>query len=410
MSPPLRSIALATLILPLLGAVAPACRGPGGPEEAEAPDPDRPDRGVDPDRRTHDAPTPPTTPLDPVAQAAEGNLVRYLVDGDQAALTRAAADAARLATGNPGQTYGRFLDAYIRRLGGDEAGEGAVLESLWAEHRFAYQHFFAGRPREEVATLLRCHHVAACAWMEASARGEHRGDDPYATVLRAEEPVTCDGITVAPGECPGEVAVLGRFAWAGRAQNRLSHWLPDHREMPLEEFATLLGLERGMTAVDVGAGVGYFSFRFADAVGPAGRVYAVEIDGDLVAYLEASVAGQGLANVTVTPADRGTAAVPDGVADLAFVCETLARLVARDRDAGDADAAVVPGLLADVRRTLKPSGRLVVVDHDTHPDKARGSKAAPEEVIAAVEAAGFVYVRTLDEFRPIEAVMVFVRR
>jgi SAM-dependent methyltransferase len=399
-----------SILVVLLGLVVVGCRGDGGSPDGNEPDPSHADRGLDPDQRTHTAPTPPITPLDPVAHTAEGHLVRYLVDGDEAALASAAADAARLASGNPGHTYGRFLDACARRLSGDEAGEQAVLQSLWAEHRFAYQYFFADRPRDEVTTLLRCHHVDACAWMEASSRGEHRGDDPYAYVMDAEAPVTCDGLTVEPGSCPDEFAVLGRFAWAGRAQNRLSHWLPDHREMPMDEFATLIGLQRGTTVVDVGAGVGYFSFRFAEIVGNGGHVYAAEIDEDLVAYLQASVAGQGLTNVTVTPADRGSAAVPDGTADVAFVCETLARLLMVDQGIENGTGSVVPGLLADVNRALKPAGRLVVIDHDTHPDKVSKGKATPDQVIEAVEASDFVYVRTLDEFRPIEAVMIFVKK
>ncbi|MBI4467107.1 MAG: methyltransferase domain-containing protein, partial [Acidobacteria bacterium] len=39
-----------------------------------------------------------------------------------------------------------------------------------------------------------------------------------------------------------------------------------------------LGIEAGSVVADVGAGDGYFTFHLAARVGPAGKVYAVEID------------------------------------------------------------------------------------------------------------------------------------
>ena len=51
-----------------------------------------------------------------------------------------------------------------------------------------------------------------------------------------------------------------------------------------------LAIRPGSTVADIGAGGGYFSFRLADAVGPNGRVYAVDIDEDMVAYLKKKAA------------------------------------------------------------------------------------------------------------------------
>ncbi len=48
---------------------------------------------------------------------------------------------------------------------------------------------------------------------------------------------------------------------------------------------SLLGLSPGMVVADIGAGPGYFTFRMARAVGPGGRVYALEIRDSVLKLL-----------------------------------------------------------------------------------------------------------------------------
>ena len=60
-----------------------------------------------------------------------------------------------------------------------------------------------------------------------------------------------------------------------------------------------LEIRPGDRVADIGAGVGYFTFRLADAVGPSGKVYAVEVDDDLVAGLERGAREAGHDNVFV---------------------------------------------------------------------------------------------------------------
>jgi len=55
-----------------------------------------------------------------------------------------------------------------------------------------------------------------------------------------------------------------------------------------DEVMEALGLRPGQTVADIGAGGGYFSFRFAKAVGEEGRVGAFEVDRKLVEFILAS--------------------------------------------------------------------------------------------------------------------------
>jgi len=50
------------------------------------------------------------------------------------------------------------------------------------------------------------------------------------------------------------------------------------------EVIRVLGARNGMVVADIGAGSGYFSRRFAKAVAPGGKVYAVDIDKEILFF------------------------------------------------------------------------------------------------------------------------------
>jgi cyclopropane fatty-acyl-phospholipid synthase-like methyltransferase len=78
-----------------------------------------------------------------------------------------------------------------------------------------------------------------------------------------------------------------------------------------------LALAPGASVADVGSGGGYFTFRLAQAVGPTGRVYAVDVDEGMNEYVTGQAAEQGLANVTAVLAAEGDPRIPEPV-DLVF--------------------------------------------------------------------------------------------
>src|SRR6266540_3799342 len=65
-----------------------------------------------------------------------------------------------------------------------------------------------------------------------------------------------------------------------------------------DEVVAALGLRPGDVACDVGVGPGYFALRIARAVGPSGRVHAIDVEPRMLEILARRVADAGLANVT----------------------------------------------------------------------------------------------------------------
>jgi len=111
-----------------------------------------------------------------------------------------------------------------------------------------------------------------------------------------------------------------------------------------------LQLQPGDQVADIGAGSGYFTFRLADAVGPTGHVYAVDVDEEIVRDLEEAAREGGYSNVTAVLGEFGDPLLPDGEIDLVFLCNTYHHI--------DEQVAYFDRLRVD----LKPAGRVVIVE------------------------------------------------
>jgi len=125
--------------------------------------------------------------------------------------------------------------------------------------------------------------------------------------------------------------------------SRASWQLPDRVVERLE-------LSPGARVADLGAGDGYFTFRLADAVGPAGKVFVVEVDESAVRKLRETVERLRYANVEVVLAAPGDPHLPDGVTDLVFLCNVYHHL--------DDRVAYFDRLRSD----LKPNGHVAIVE------------------------------------------------
>ncbi len=115
-----------------------------------------------------------------------------------------------------------------------------------------------------------------------------------------------------------------------------------------DEVVKALGLEGNEVLADVGAGSGYFTFRFAAAL-PRGKVVATDVDPEMVRHVHHKVKAEHLANVEVVLAGASDPKIPPE-ADVAFVCDVIHHV--EDRDAW----------LRKGFSEMKPGARLVVIE------------------------------------------------
>ncbi len=149
------------------------------------------------------------------------------------------------------------------------------------------------------------------------------------------------------------VGLLGVLIWSsGSELAKLDYAkLPGRATWQLpDRVIASLGLKPGDRVADIGAGDGYFLFPLAEAVGPAGRVYAVEVDEHLVRDLEKQAQLKDLPNVEVIHGELDDPRLPDEGVDLVFLCNTYHHIEGRVE------------YFANLRVDLSPGGRIAIID------------------------------------------------
>lgn len=116
------------------------------------------------------------------------------------------------------------------------------------------------------------------------------------------------------------------------------------------EVLQALDLKDGARVVDLGSGAGYFTLKLSRAVGMGGRVVAVDIRRLPLLFLQIRAFLRNQHNISVVHGTAGDPCLPAGAVDAVLVANTY-------HEFGNSKA-----ILAHIRRSLVPGGRLVVVD------------------------------------------------
>jgi ubiquinone/menaquinone biosynthesis C-methylase UbiE len=137
-------------------------------------------------------------------------------------------------------------------------------------------------------------------------------------------------------------------------------------------------VESGVTAMDIGCGMGFFSLPMAELVGPSGRVICVDLQERMISSLRKRASRAGLADRIQT---RVCSASSLGTQDLEGKVDFVLTF-AMVHEVPDA-----AGLLTQIHDVLVPGGRLLIAEPRGHV-----SQEALEETVAAAERAGLSVV------------------
>ena len=161
-----------------------------------------------------------------------------------------------------------------------------------------------------------------------------------------------------------------------------------------EEVLEALQLKPTAIVADLGAGTGYFSVRLAKRL-PQGKVFAVDIEPDMLRYLAERKHHEHLMVLEPVQASADDAHLPEPV-DLVLVVDTYHHIDNRT------------AYFAKLRKSLRPDGRLAIVDFkvDAPDGPPPQFRMAPEQVTAELEAAGYRLVAS-HPFLPRQYFLVF---
>ncbi|MDC0721431.1 class I SAM-dependent methyltransferase [Nannocystis bainbridge] len=211
---------------------------------------------------------------------------------------------------------------------------------------------------------------------------------------QAPEPVAAaptDLAVPAASPPPPEVNVNPGIndSWRGSDTRRLTRRLEsESREIWVQRqrLVDAVAARPGAVIADVGAGSGFLTLLLARAVGPGGKVYALDINHGLLASIAADARAAGLHNVEtlVTPEDR-TPLAPDSV-DLVFMCDAYHHF------------EYPRSMMRSLRAALRPGGELVLVELERIPGKTSQAmldhvRAGKDVFLAELLADGFELVR-----------------
>ena len=166
------------------------------------------------------------------------------------------------------------------------------------------------------------------------------------------------------------------------------------------EVIMALDLKDGERIADIGAGSGYFALRIARHVGEAGRVYAVDINPDMIIHLNRAIRDMGVANVTTILAPPDDPLLPDESIDRFFICDTWHHIENQAK------------YLELMKKMLKPNGQVIMIDFQKRElpvGPPEEMKVAKEDVITQMRANGFELLKE-HTFLPYQYFLVFTRK
>ena len=163
-----------------------------------------------------------------------------------------------------------------------------------------------------------------------------------------------------------------------RKKNQL---LADERqeEMRPDHLLRELGLGEGDVMADIGCGPGFFTLPAARIVGTDGRVFAADIQGEMLSTVKSRATEEGLANVRVVKTSDTEIPLPAESCDFVLMAFVLHEVPQRAR------------FLHRAARLLKHGGRLAILEwekKETPYGPPLEDRVMPDELAADAEAAG----------------------
>ena len=169
-----------------------------------------------------------------------------------------------------------------------------------------------------------------------------------------------------------------------------------------DQIMDALGVAEGSKVAELGAAGGWFTLQLADRVGPNGRVYAEDIQPAMLDGIRRRMQSENQRNVTTVLGTPSDPHLPAGL-DAALISDAF-----HEMDDPE-DRNLVVTLLRNVAQSLKPQGRLGIVDWTPGsggPGPEAKHRVDPKRVIAAANAAGLQLIKR-EDFPPFVFLLMF---
>ena len=182
---------------------------------------------------------------------------------------------------------------------------------------------------------------------------------------------------------------FGGADWLERSEREIE-------ELP-EAALDAIGVKPGMTVADVGAGSGYFTVRLARRVGPTGKVYAEDIQPEMLRILKKRLESANFTNIETVLGTETDPRLPPNQLDLILMVDVYHEF------------SEPVAMMRHIQRALKPDGRVVLVEfrkEDPNVPIQPLHKMSVQDVRSELEPLGFKFQRSVD-FLPWQHILFF---
>jgi ubiquinone/menaquinone biosynthesis C-methylase UbiE len=169
------------------------------------------------------------------------------------------------------------------------------------------------------------------------------------------------------------------------------------REEHPDEALDAIGIQRDSTVADIGAGVGYFTWRLATRVGTKGVVYGEDIQQPMLDMLTSNITARHLTNVRTVLGTIDDPKLPKDSLDLVLLVDVYHEFSEPEK------------MLDHIRDAMKPNGRIVFLEYraeDPEVPIKEEHKMTVKQVRAEVEPEGYRFDKTI-EVLPEQHIIIF---
>ena len=213
-----------------------------------------------------------------------------------------------------------------------------------------------------------------------------------AALLALQSLAPCQEVHPITGRQTAPVMGMGGAPWLVRP-GREGEEAPD-------AALDAIGIRKGSVVADIGAGVGYFTWRLAARVGSTGKVYAVDIQQPMLDRLRQNMAARSLTNYQAILGAADDPHLPPASIDVALLVDVYHEFSQPQK------------MLRGIRVALAPAGRMVLLEYrkeDPNVPILPAHKMSVAEVRAEIEPEGFRLDKTLENL-PRQHILIFVKQ
>jgi ubiquinone/menaquinone biosynthesis C-methylase UbiE len=212
---------------------------------------------------------------------------------------------------------------------------------------------------------------------------------PIALLLAAVVAAQAPGVHPISGRRFAPVMGYQGAAWLERSER-------DEEEAP-DIALNVLKIPKGASVADIGAGSGFITERLSARVGPTGRVFANDLQPQMLQILGRRLAQRNITNVTLVQGTIDDPRLDPASVDLEIMVDVYHEL------------SQPQAMLRRLRAALRPGGRLVLLEYrkedPTIPIKFE-HKMSVAEAKMELEAEGFTLTK-IDEALPRQHILIF---